>query len=62
VFSRYAAAADEIAAWELSRTPPAESRSRMVEAVVVGTVVFESALISLRRLAEEHHSAERFEP
>lgn len=60
VFSRYALAADELASWELGRTPPASSRSRTVEAVVVGTVVFEVALIALRRLAEERHSAARF--
>lgn len=31
-----------------------------MEAVVVGTVVFEAALVALRRLAQEHHSARRF--
>lgn len=60
VFSRYAGAADELAAWELSRMPNTESRSRTVEAVVVGTVVFETALLALRRLAEEHHAARTF--
>lgn len=60
VFSRYARAADELAAWELAQTPATGPRSRTVEATVVGTVVFEAALVALRRLAEEHHSAARF--
>ena len=60
VFSRYAAVADELAEWELARTPAGASRSRTVEAVVVGTVVFEVALVALRRLAQERHSAARF--
>lgn len=60
VFTHYARAADELAAWELDQTPATGPRSRTVEAVVVGTVVFEAALVALRRLAEEHHSAARF--
>ena len=60
VFTRYAALADELAEWELARTPAGAPRSRTVEAVVVGTVVFEVALVALRRLAQEHHSAARF--
>jgi DNA-binding transcriptional MerR regulator len=61
VFAPYAAAADDVAAWELSRTPGGGSRARAVESIVVGTVVFEAALCALRRLAEEHHSALRNE-
>ena len=61
VFDRYAALADELAEWELARTPGGGPRSRTVEAVVVGTVVFEVALLALRRLAEEHHSAAKFD-
>lgn len=60
VFGRYAEVADELAGWELARTPHGASRSRTVEAVVVGTVVFETALMALRRLAQERHSAARF--
>ena len=60
VFRHYARAADELAAWELAQTPATGPRSRTVEATVVGTVVFEAALVALRRLAEEHHSAARF--
>jgi DNA-binding transcriptional MerR regulator len=60
VFDHYATSADELARWELSRTPSDATRDRAVESVVVGTVVFETALLALRRLAEEHHSAARF--
>ncbi len=60
VFTPYARAADELAGWELAQTPTKGPRSRTVEATVVGTVVFEAALVALRRLAEEHHSAARF--
>lgn len=60
VFVRYARTADRLAAWELDQTPTDLSRARTVEAVVVGTVVFEAALVALRRLAQEHHSATRF--
>jgi len=59
VLAPYAAAVDELAAWELAHTPGGGSRSRAVESVVVGTVVFEAALCALRRLAEEHHSTLR---
>ena len=61
VFDRYAALADELAEWELARTPTGAPRSRTVEAAVVGTVVFEVALLALRRLAQERHSAARFD-
>lgn len=60
VFTPYARAADQLAGWELAQTPTKGPRSRTVEATVVGTVVFEAALVALRRLAEEHHSAARF--
>lgn len=60
VFTPYADAVDHLAAWELSHTDGAGPREQSVEGAVVGTVVFESALVALRRLAEEHHSARRF--
>lgn len=60
VFLPYAEAADRIAAWELARFDPAAEPARIVEGVVVGTIVFESALLALRRLAEEHHSFRTF--
>ena len=60
VFDRYARLADRLASWELKRTPASSDREETVEAVVVGTVVFESVLVALRRLAQENHSATRF--
>lgn len=60
VFGRYARVADRLASWELKQTPANTDRQRTVEAVVVGTVVFEAVLVSLRRLAQENHSAIRF--
>ncbi len=35
-------------------------REQTVESVVVGTAVFEAALLELRRLAHSHYSASRF--
>jgi hypothetical protein len=59
VLAPYADAVDPLASWELTHTPTSGSRARAVESVVVGTVVFETALCALRRLAQEHHSALR---
>jgi DNA-binding transcriptional MerR regulator len=60
VFDRYARLAERLAAWELKQTPTNSDREETVEAVVVGTVVFESVLVALRRLAQENHSATLF--
>ncbi|HEX7225187.1 MAG TPA: MerR family transcriptional regulator [Candidatus Limnocylindria bacterium] len=60
VFERYARAADAIAAEEIAYVAAAPDREAAVEATVIGTVVFERALVALRRLAEEHHSRTRF--
>jgi DNA-binding transcriptional MerR regulator len=60
VFERYAEAADRLAAEEIAGLDTGRSRAETVEASVVGTVVFEAALIALRRLAQEHHSALRY--
>jgi hypothetical protein len=60
VFERYARLADELASWEFEQTPMDRQREQVVEAVVVGTVVFEKALVALRRLAHESHSATLF--
>lgn len=59
VFQPYAEVADGLAAWELG-TVPVGCRADAVEATVVGTVVFEAALIALRRMAQARHSALRF--
>ena len=60
VFERYARLADELASWEFEQTPMDRQREQVVESVVVGTVVFERALVALRRLAHVSHSAGLF--
>jgi DNA-binding transcriptional MerR regulator len=62
VFQPLAQVADGLAAREVESLDPTGSRAEAVEAAVVGTVVFEAALVALRRLAQEHHSATRFSP
>jgi hypothetical protein len=47
---------DEIARNELAYVAGMESREAAIEATVIGTVVFERAMVALRRLAQEHHS------
>jgi hypothetical protein len=59
-FDVYAEAADRLAKGEVASLPNEKSRADAVERAVVGTVVFESVLVALRRLALEHHSARRF--
>ncbi len=54
--TEYARAADRIAAWELEQTVSTPTRQALVEQVVVGTIVYEKALVALRRLAQERHS------
>lgn len=58
-FAPYAQAVDDLAAGEVGRVARVGPRDELVEAVVVGTVVFEAVLVALRRLAQEHHSAAR---
>jgi hypothetical protein len=60
VFTPYAHLADRLAERELGTISTNAPRDRTVEAVVIGTVVFETALVALRRLAEAHYSARRF--
>lgn len=61
-FGRYAAAAEKLAGWELRQTVAGRnvSRGEMVEGVVIGTVVYEAVLVSLRRLAQEHVFTSRY--
>lgn len=59
-FDPYADAAFAIAEVELASIDPSSGPSDTVTQVIVGTVVYEQALIALRRLAEEHHSNRRF--
>lgn len=56
----YAQYADSLAAVEVATVPATASRSEAVESVVVGTVLYEAVFNALRRLAQEHHSADRF--
>ena len=60
VFRPLAREAAAIAERELGSSEPGAGRAAAVEGVVVGTVVFEAALIALRRLAHEHYSSLRF--
>ena len=58
--------ADALAAGEINHVPwpgdggGQDSRAKLVESIVVGTVVFEAALVALRRLAQEHHAVLRW--
>jgi DNA-binding transcriptional MerR regulator len=60
VFERYARHADALAEAELQYVAAAADSERAVETTVIGTVIFERALVALRRLAQEHHSRTRF--
>jgi DNA-binding transcriptional MerR regulator len=60
VFHPYARVADRLAAREVATLGRPPSRAEAVEGAVLGTVVFEAALVALRRLAQEHHSGRRF--
>jgi DNA-binding transcriptional MerR regulator len=59
VFRRHAETVESLAAFEVDHVAEADSRTAAVEALVVGTVVFERAMVALRRLAHEHHSRRR---
>jgi DNA-binding transcriptional MerR regulator len=54
--------AEQLAGREVAALPADAPRAELVEAAVVGTVVYEAALVALRKLAHEHHSATRFGP
>jgi DNA-binding transcriptional MerR regulator len=56
VFERYATHASALAEAEIAYVAAADRPEAAVEATVIGTVVFERALVALRRLAQEHHS------
>lgn len=60
VFTPYADAVDELAGFELAWIDATKGVGHTIGQIVVGTVVYEQALVALRRLAEEHHSGERF--
>ena len=62
---RYGRAVDELAEREVATVPgsagSSASRAEIVEHMAVGTVLFERVLDAMRLLAQEHHSARRFE-
>lgn len=60
VLEPYARAADGLARRELGYISPDATRSEAAATVVVGTLLFELALVALRRMAQEHHSALKF--
>jgi hypothetical protein len=57
----YLEAVDRLARWELSEIDDSGGPASVMEQMVVGQVVFGNLLLTLRRLAEEHYSAERFD-
>lgn len=56
----YVAMADQLARHEIANLDDRKDRIGLLEEMVVGQVVFATVLTTLRRLAEEHHSHERF--
>jgi DNA-binding transcriptional MerR regulator len=56
---RYAAAADEVARFEVDAVIARREPARMLELVVLGTILGETLLGALRLLAHEHNSALR---
>lgn len=57
----YADQADAIARFEISMVNADQDRESLLEEMVVGSVVLGELLVVMRRLAQEHHSAERFD-
>ena len=60
IFDPYTDLAFAMGEVELATVDPTHGASDTVTQVIVGTVVYEEALVALRRLAEEHHSRARF--
>lgn len=58
---RYLRLVDAIAEFELGIVDADQDRDAMLEQMVIGQVVFGELLLNLRRLAQEHHSALRFD-
>jgi len=56
----YVEMADRLARHEIANLDDRKDRIGLLEEMVVGQVVFATVLLTLRRLAEEHHSAARF--
>jgi DNA-binding transcriptional MerR regulator len=60
VFDRYRALVDVLAKEDLEFIEPADDLADMIRQMTLGTVLWERALIGLRRLAQEHYSRQRF--
>lgn len=60
ILDPYAAAADQLAKEEIDYIPNDVTRAEAAATVVIGTMLFETALIAMRRLAQEHYSFQRF--
>ena len=56
----YVRAADDLARHEIGHLDPGRGDAALLQQMVVGQVLFGQVLGALRRLAEEHHSGERF--
>ena len=60
LFDPYVDPVDQLADFELAYIDESNGKAETVRQVIVGTVVFERALVALRRLAQQHHSDIRF--
>jgi DNA-binding transcriptional MerR regulator len=60
VLASYVDAADRLGALDVATLDDTTDRAGILRQMVVGEVVFGELLRSLRRLAEEHHSSQRF--
>jgi DNA-binding transcriptional MerR regulator len=60
ILERYAEAAERIAVTDLEFVKRRETPAELLHSAVIGTVLGESLLAALRRLAQEHESAKTF--
>lgn len=56
----YVDIADRLGRYEIAHLDDSKDRAGLLEEMVVGQAIFGEILLILRRLAEEHHSYERF--
>lgn len=61
VFTEHARLAYELAEFEIDVIDPVTDRSSAVEAIAVGAVVFGSAFMALRSMAQEHETRRRLD-
>lgn len=60
IFERYAVAFDSLARGDIAVLDDVHDPANAVRQVVVGTVLWDRAMIALRRLAADHYSTQRF--